>query len=213
MVRAPMTTKMLSTGLRAALSTLLVLACVACDEDRPTQTRSYFDEGGKEGARKAAGLPEGHPPTGGAQVGTPPPTGAAVKSIVKGTIVVDEALKGQIPHGVLFVIARLPGGVRGPPVLVKKIPSPTFPIPFELTTADAMMPGMPIPEKLKIQARLDQDGDAISRTPGDLFGETQDLVDVGATDVTIALATRNEETKPGMQMGASAPPVPGTGHP
>ena len=61
--------------------------------------------------------------------------------------------------------------------------------------------------------QLDQDGDAISRTPGDLFGETQDLVDVGATDVTIALATRNEETKPGMQIGASAPPVPGTGHP
>ena len=44
--------------------------------------------------------------------------------------------------GVLFVIARRSEQGGGPPVAVKRIPNPTFPISFEMGKSDMMMGGV-----------------------------------------------------------------------
>ncbi len=190
-----------------SLLSLSLLLLPACNEERPAETRSFFEEGGKSGAAKAAGMPEGHPTTGAAAAAGP------AETILKGTITLGEAHKDSAPVGVLFIMAKMPpqGGMRGPPILVKKVNMPKFPYPFELTSNDVMMQGMPIPEKLLVQVRLDQDGDAISRTPGDLFGEAEGLVDKGATDVRVVLDTKVEQSAPGRAMGPAGARPPAHG--
>ncbi|RMG16562.1 MAG: hypothetical protein D6729_10605 [Deltaproteobacteria bacterium] len=199
---------------------LALFLAAACSEEKPAETRSFFEEGGQAGAAKAAGMPEGHPatgaaPAGGAKAGLggTQAGAAAAQPIVQGTITLGEAQKDSAPVGVLFIMARMPaqGEMRGPPILVKKVNMPKFPYPFELTTADVMMQGMPVPEKLVVQVRLDQDGDAISRTPGDLYGEAKGLVDKGATGVQVVLDTRVEESKPGRAMGPAGARAPAHG--
>ncbi len=75
----------------------------------------------------------------------------------------------------------------GPPAVVKRVTGVTFPYTFTLAEDDAMMKGAPVPEKLTISARYDQDGDAISRTAGDLMGASKAAVSKGASEVELVL--------------------------
>lgn len=62
------------------------------------------------------------------------------------------------------------GGEPGsPPVLVKRIASPRFPLVARLTAADAMLGG-DLPRSGLIRARLDGDGNATTRDDSDLEG-------------------------------------------
>jgi tetratricopeptide (TPR) repeat protein len=83
--------------------------------------------------------------------------------------------------GVIFIIAR-PAGVRsGPPTAVKRLPLSTFPIDVELSAADSMM-GQPLPAKMRIEVRVDSDGDPMTRDPKDPLG----VVDgVGAGEAVV----------------------------
>ncbi len=58
-----------------------------------------------------------------------------------------------------------------------------------------MMKGVPVPNSFVLSARLDQDGDAISKTPGDLTGELE-TVERGASDVKLTLTEAIGEAKP-----------------
>ena len=62
------------------------------------------------------------------------------------------------------------GGYRfgGPPVAVRKFASPTFPQSFSVTSANTMLKGMPFAGPFDIQVRLDQDGNAMTKSAGDL---------------------------------------------
>ncbi len=67
----------------------------------------------------------------------------------------------QIPAGaVLFVIIRPEGSAGGPPLGVKRINQPEFPLQLTLTDADSMLPQKPISSvgKLTIKARLSMNG-------------------------------------------------------
>lgn len=86
---------------------------------------------------------------------------------------------------VLFVIART--GAAGPPLAVKRIPSPSFPLAFEVGPGDRMIASRPFAGELTLTARLDGDGNAISRQPGDLEGEAPGTVEPGASGVEIVL--------------------------
>ena len=206
-----------------ALAVLALGATSACNkepEDKPATTKSYFAKGGAQGAATAAAggtggatgqpangkLPPGHPPIAGmmgkARQGAP--TGGPAKPVVEGTITVAKKLKAKTPHGTLFLMGRMPGkaGQKGPPVLVLKVENPTFPLKFKLTSDNTMMPGIPIPPTVELGAILDQDGDAVSRTPGDLSGEIKAPVKDGATGVKLVLDTVNTVSKPGLDMGA-----------
>jgi len=107
---------------------------------------------------------------------------------ITGQITIDPKLKAAIdPQAVLFIIARPTAG-GGPPLAVKKIDRPTFPISYSLSAENMMTQGMPFTGKLTITVRLDQDGNPGTRGPGDLNGDyKKNPVDVGSKNVDIVL--------------------------
>lgn len=88
--------------------------------------------------------------------------------------------------GTVFVIARSPAG--GPPVAVRRLSVVSFPVSFEIGPEHVMIPGSSFSGKLRLSARLDEDGDALSRGPGDLSGEAGSLLEPGARGVELVLA-------------------------
>ena len=70
------------------------------------------------------------------------------------------------PNAVLYISARAAGQTAGPPAAVKRIANPTFPLDVDLSAADSMM-GQPLPANIRIEARLDSDGDAMTKNPSD----------------------------------------------
>jgi tetratricopeptide (TPR) repeat protein len=132
----------------------------------------------------------GTDPPGEAAGGTPAapraPGGATpAERGVAGVIELDPRLAGSVPAGALvFVTARAAGVAQGPPVAVKRLPA-SFPLRFELSSADSMM-GQPLPERLRLEARLDADGDPLSRGPSD-FAARLDGVAVGRADLKLVL--------------------------
>ncbi len=79
--------------------------------------------------------------------------------------------EGQLPEGTIFIIARRsPSG--GMPAAVKKIEDPTFPLSFELGPSNMMMGGE-WPEQVWLEVRLDEDGNAMTKTEADLNSEMQ----------------------------------------
>jgi cytochrome c-type biogenesis protein CcmH len=129
-------------------------------------------------------------PAEGAPAEPPPPPGAQRAALsgppVRGSVVLSRELAAAAPaRGVLFVVARSPGG--GPPLAVKRIEAPRFPVDFELGPDDRMIQTLPFRGPLILTARLDGDGNASSRSPGDVQGSVPAPVNPGDTGVRIVL--------------------------
>lgn len=145
------------------------------------------------GAEQAAAVPELAPSPQGGRGAAPvaagnsgaPPVGADGAPI-QGTVVVADALADRLPQGaVLFVVARR--GSAGPPTAVKRVASPRFPFDFVIGPADRMIATMPFEGPLTITARLDGDGNATTRQPGDLQGAVPTAVAPGANGLLLTL--------------------------
>jgi hypothetical protein len=108
---------------------------------------------------------------------------------IQGTVDIDPKTKGKIDsQAVLFIIARVTNSAGAPPLAVKKIVGPKFPVSYSLTGRDVMMPGADFSGKVSISARLDQDGNPSTKEPGNLAGEyKKNPVDVGAKQIDIML--------------------------
>jgi hypothetical protein len=91
------------------------------------------------------------------------------------------------PGAVLFLVART--GEGGPPVAVKRIPDPRFPLDFELGPDDRMLEGVPFTGPFELVARIDADRNAATRNPGDLQGASPSRVPPGAHDVELVIDT------------------------
>ncbi|MCE2391634.1 MAG: hypothetical protein J4G09_09145 [Proteobacteria bacterium] len=87
--------------------------------------------------------------------------------------------------GVLFVIARPQAG--GPPLAVKRMVPGRFPMSFAIGAADAMIEGRPFAGPMRLSARVDADGDPLTRSPADVAGELADPVEPEATGVVVEL--------------------------
>jgi len=88
---------------------------------------------------------------------------------ISGVITIAPFLAGDVsPGDVLFIMAKRRG--EGPPVAVKRIQGPSFPLAYTLGPGDVMIPGTPFEGKLYIVARLKKDGAAGPPRPGDLEG-------------------------------------------
>jgi cytochrome c-type biogenesis protein CcmH len=112
------------------------------------------------------------PASGGAVAAAQPATAATSGQTVSGTITIDAKLKSNIdPNAALFIIARPAGGAGGPPLAVKKIDKPKFPLSYSLSQENVMMQGTPFSGKINITVRLDKDGNPTTRDAGDLSGE------------------------------------------
>jgi cytochrome c-type biogenesis protein CcmH len=121
---------------------------------------------------------------------SPSASGAAARSAqISGKITIDPKLKAHIdPNATLFIIARPAGGAGGPPLAVKKIDKPAFPLNYSLGQENVMMPGVPFSGKVTVTVRLDKDGNPTTRGAGDMTGEFKsNPVDVGASNADITI--------------------------
>jgi cytochrome c-type biogenesis protein CcmH len=127
-----------------------------------------------------AGGPPPPPP------GAPPAATAAAEEPIRGTISLAPELAGRVPAGaILFLIARR--GESGPPLAVQRVPDPKLPLEFSIGPEDRMIQQMPFAGPLTISARLDADGNAMTRLPGDLQGVAPGTYEPGASGIAIVI--------------------------
>lgn len=142
--------------------------------------------------------PEPEPPAGAASARAPgepsslpaaPQRGnVAAAPGIRGTIAISPSLVDQAsPTGTLFVIARKSGTAGGPPLAVLRISEPRFPLAFEIGQEQVMIPGLRFEGEIQIAARLDSDGNAMTKLPGDLSGAAGGASAPGTDGVEIIL--------------------------
>ncbi len=121
----------------------------------------------------------------GAAAQKPAPTQGA-EEVISGVIEVAPALRAKAEgKPVLFLIARKGGG--GPPLAVVRVANPRFPLAFEISRRNVMIPGVPFEGMVTLSARLDADGAAGPAGAGDLEGRTAQPVRVGRKNVRIVI--------------------------
>lgn len=104
-----------------------------------------------------------------------------------GVIEVAPEVAGQLPRdGVLFLVVRVAGRDGGAPLRVRRLEAGSFPREFSIGEDDSMVPGTPLVDEMSLQARVDQDGDAFSTSPGDVIGRLEP-VSAGSMDLTLVL--------------------------
>jgi hypothetical protein len=147
---------------------------------------------------------------------TAPPTagGKGGGQTITGVITLAPARKADVaPTDVVYLVARRVAdnpGARGSLVAVKRFTASSFPIEFSLGEADMMFKNGAFEGELTLAARVDKDGDPITRKKGDVFG-TVDHVKVGAAGVEVKLTElqKEDESLTGAAPGSGMPP----GHP
>jgi hypothetical protein len=109
-------------------------------------------------------------------------------TLLAGTISLDPSITQSPGSAVtVFVIARTGPG-KGKPVLARRIDAQSFPLTFALTGADSMMAGDK-PSNVSLEARIDLDGDAMTREPG---SPTARLTSVSLGSNSVALTLKPE---------------------
>ena len=168
-------------------------AAVGCDrgvepfdpaeQPRQPDLSRIFPEGAERSARptQTQAAPAGATGSRGA-----PPVASTAESI-QGTVTVAEALSDRVPAtgAVLFLIAR--AAASGPPLAVKRIASPRFPLDFAIGPDDRMIATIPFVGPLRLTARVDSDGNVTTRGPGDLQGAAEGGFHPGDTGVALVL--------------------------
>jgi len=181
--------KALASLTHLALALALVAGCDRATEaydpnerPAPPDLAKIFPPGAARSQQP--GGSEGAPPPGGR--GAPPVAAATTGEPISGTVRLapDQAALAA-PSAVLFVIARPEAG--GPPLAVKRVASPSFPLEFEIGPDDRMIQQMPFVGPLVLTARLDGDGNASTRLPGDLQGKAVESASPGDREVEIVL--------------------------
>jgi cytochrome c-type biogenesis protein CcmH len=128
---------------------------------------------------------------GASQSATRSTTSSAVgpSATISGKITLNAKLPVNLDsNAALFIIARTAGGGAGPPLAVKKIANPTFPLAYSLGQENVMMQSTPFAGKIDVTVRLDKDGNAMTRETGNLLGEyAKNPVEVGARNVDIVI--------------------------
>jgi len=102
-----------------------------------------------------------------------------------GTIILGGAAAAQgLPaNSMLFVIAKNESGL---PVAVKKIINPVFPLAFEITPANLILPDL-LSRRVYLEAAVNTHGRLGSLRKGDLKGECKDPVTVFRKNIIIQL--------------------------
>jgi hypothetical protein len=158
----------------------------ANEQPREPDLSKIFPEGAERAAQVAPGLPA--PPGAEPGRGAPPLAAEGSRdqaSPVSGTVRLADGLPAVPEGAVLFIIARR--GDAGPPLAVKRVAAPRFPLDFTLGPEDRMIQAMPFAGPLQISARLDADGNATTRAPGDLQGAAPEAVEPGAAGVSVLI--------------------------
>ena len=163
----------------------------------PSNPHAGVDMGGG-GANPHAGVDMGggaNPHGGGtdvSQLGLPPPDPDRPidpAHHVKGVIKIHPKAKDRVkPGAAVFLIVKRAdesGQPTGTPLAVEKLTWGTGDLPFELTEKQAMIAGTQLTGDVVVIAHYDQDGDAISKQPGDVMGQIK--VKIPADNVNLFL--------------------------
>lgn len=158
------------------------------------------------GAGGPTSMPAGHgaagmPPhgAGGPTAGPgalPPGHPAVAPGDVRGAVRLDARLAADVkPGSTLFVMARrdAPAGQKGMLLAAKKVPvtgAAMFPYAYVLTQDNVMMQGTALDGIVRVSARIDQDGDALSKVPGDVEGVCPAPASVGSSGVDLTLDSK-----------------------
>jgi hypothetical protein len=113
----------------------------------------------------------------------------AKKTILEGVLVLGgEAAGGDYSNHTVYVLAWNPLK-KGPPVAVGRFLKVKFPYEFRLDEGDIMVPGGDLVPglQLTVEARLDSDGDVVTREKGDIYGLSEGAVRIGSSDVRVVL--------------------------
>jgi hypothetical protein len=118
---------------------------------------------------------------------------------------------------ILFIMARKSqgGGRAGGLVAVKKmgnLDAKSFPARFELSAGDAMMMGTPFAGPFIVYARLDKDGDPMTKTDEDLYATVPEPVENGTSDLKLNLEHGAPKTAPKPPAKSGAPASKPSGH-
>jgi hypothetical protein len=108
---------------------------------------------------------------------------------VRGVIGAAPGLASRLHDGgaVFVIVKRDDKGVpAGPPLAVQRL-AWKAPLTFELTERQAMIGGTQLTGSVIVTARYDQDGDALTKQPGDVTGQAR--ITVPADRVALALDT------------------------
>jgi cytochrome c-type biogenesis protein CcmH len=118
-----------------------------------------------------------------------PAPAASASQEITGKISIDPKLKSNVDsQAALFIIARPAAAAKGPPLAVRKIDRPVFPLSYSLGPENVMMQGIPFTGSVSITVRLDKDGNPTTRQPGDLTGDyKKNPVAVGSKNIDIVL--------------------------
>ncbi|MGH7369357.1 MAG: c-type cytochrome biogenesis protein CcmI/CycH, partial [Candidatus Methylomirabilaceae bacterium] len=113
-----------------------------------------------------------------------PSSGAG--KVVAGTVRIAPRLAGRVgPGDILYVIARRG---PGPPLAVKRIANPAFPVAFRLSQEDMVMARGPFEGEVSIVARVRKGGIAGPAQPGDLEGSPPgQFVRIGDAPIDIVI--------------------------
>ncbi len=124
-------------------------------------------------------------PASSAPMKPPQPMPATSGPAIQGVIRVVPELAGKVTGTeTLFLMAK---DANGALVAVQRIRPVSFPMEFQLSQANVMMPGTKFEGTMTVSARLDHDGDAGSTEDSDLEGGTENPVSVGGPPVEILL--------------------------
>ncbi len=106
---------------------------------------------------------------------------------ISGRILLSESVDTPT-SGVVFIVARRSKEGGGPPVAAKKVTSPRFPMAFRLNSEDLMMGGE-WPKEVWVEARLDADGNAMTKEQGDVASERLGPLLAGADSIQLVIGT------------------------
>jgi hypothetical protein len=114
---------------------------------------------------------------------------------LRGTIRVGKDISAAIrPGSVLFLSARpidpATGETLGAPLAVAKLAVDKLPMPFELTERDMMVGGTRFEGEVLISARVDGDGEARTKEPGDVEGRMRTRIPAKGLDLVLDTALR-----------------------
>lgn len=112
------------------------------------------------------------------------------------------------PTDVLFIMARESqgGGLAGRLVAVQRLGAATYPMRYEVSAKDVMVPGIPFHGPFIVTARLDRDGDPMTRGEDDLYATMPTPVMAGQEGVHLVLKKGAPKTIPAPE-GVKAPMV------
>jgi hypothetical protein len=112
------------------------------------------------------------------------------KKFVEGKIVATDKTRGFIKEGAILFLSVRPidgatGEVIGSPLAVDRIDVKTLPVTFRLDESKAMSAGTNFSGDVIIMARVDGDGDAITKVKGDIVGSVQAKIPQGGLTLSL----------------------------